>query len=297
MGALEDAIAAGDTAKQAELSSFFRDAQANNITGADFAPNPSGRGYYIPDPAKREAYARIQVAGERQNREQRQQLADLIAVAKGIDDLDPQIQQNILQSLGIGGRGGRPPAAVQKAMIDRQRALEVARMQARGRVQASGQQGRPIPAGIIGTIGTPQFRQQVQSAAQQGQLDRQSFATLANLDRQEREFQARSNRPGRLSPAAKKLREMEALGILIDENTARDIYAPTSMNTLTGREDPRRRQPLSLSGLAGLTGSAPDERNVPANQESGQDELRIYDTGEEERRRRLRAIIAGGAEY
>jgi len=277
MGALEDAIAAGDTAKQAELSSFFRDAQANHLTLSDFVRDPGGS-ISIADPAKREAYARLKGAAEVNRATQLKTLSDLVALAQGVKGLDPEGQAAVLGRYGINFK----PRNKEAEILDRQLKVLAARNQGR----ASG----ALPADLVSAIGTNDFRRRLQDAA--GTLDRRSLDTLMDLDRKEREFQAKGvTKPGKLSPYAQRLREMEALGIPITEDVVRGVYTPTSIIP-SPIDQTRRGRPVSLSALAGLTGGAGAEENEPIGENPVVSEI-------DDRRRRLRSTLfgGGGADY
>jgi hypothetical protein len=275
MGALEDAIAAGDTAKQAELSSFFREAQANHITPSDYVRDETGH-YYIADPAKREARARMVAAAEVEAATKRKTLADLVALAQGVKGLDPEGQAAVLGRYGINFKPRDKDAEILKRQVLLQTMRDASRQ---GRASGA------LPADLVGSIGTKDFRQRLQDAA--GTLDRRSVDTLMDLDRKEREFQAKGiAKPGKLSPFAQRLREMEALGVPITEDVVRGVYTPASV--VPSPTDPTRRgRPVSLSALAGLTGGAGAEEDEPIGENPVVSEI-------DDRRRRLRSTLFGG---
>lgn len=175
MGALEDAIAAGDVARQRELSSFFRDAAANSLSLSDLVANSGGPGYYIADPVKRAAAARIAGRAEVERATQEKTLSDLVRLAQSTRGLDPEAQAAILRRYGINFT----PQRITQAQIAGQAAVNRAAIQAQ--LKANG-----VSGDLIGSIGTPDFQTRLSDVANSGRLDRETLQTLYNLDRQER---------------------------------------------------------------------------------------------------------------
>lgn len=224
----------------------------------------------------------------RQRGEEMGGLANLIRSAEAY----PEAGQAALSRFGIqaGPVDNRRDAALRQQMQ-----LAAFREAIRG---SRGTKGG-LPSDLVGAIGTPDFRRHLQDAA--GTLDRQSVDTLLDLDRKEREFQVKGvAKPGKLSPFAQKLREMEALGIPITEETVRGVYGNKEdvidkgettggVFGFGGTKRPPRQ--ISLSALAGLTGGEGPEAATVDEEGSA--------TGTDDRRNRLRGRLfgGGGADY
>lgn len=204
-------------------------------------------------------------------------LANLIRASES----HPEAGQAALARYGINVPAGmnRRDAALRNALQ-----IEAFRSAARGR--------GAIPSNLVGSIGTPDFGRRLQDALSTGALDRQGVQTLYDLDRKEREFQTRSNKPGKPSPVYEKLRQIAAQGIPLTEDIVMGITSPAVAKLPAYKEALAKRQAeggeqrtFSLGQFAGLDSGTEEAAPSP---ETG------MQASQDERRQRLRGLLTGG---
>jgi len=217
---------------------------------------------------KHQAY---QFLVDQMNRSRGQEMSGLAGLINA-SGINPEAGQAALTRYGINTPVGQ---SRQQAALQQQMQLAAFRAALSGK-----KGGGALPPDLIGAIGTPDFGAQLRSSV--GSLDRQSVEMLMNLDRQERQFQAKGvAKPGKASPYLLKLREMEALGIPITEETVRGAYG-NKENVIDkgsttgghwwggGTKVPPRQ--ISLSALAGLGGGA--TQDLPTDVAAPDDRMR-----------------------
>lgn len=99
MGALEDAIAAGNFQQAAELSPFFAQAQANAIGPEDISTVLGQT--VIADPVKRAAFARIMARGGQQQQQQQAQQKRFLALLQALRGTSEDVQSSVLGRAGF----------------------------------------------------------------------------------------------------------------------------------------------------------------------------------------------------
>lgn len=150
---LEEAIAMGDTAAQAQMSSFSRDAQyagrmrQTGLPDGAVVSRGTPLGFTIADPAARERYAQYSaqlaaaVAADRMHQEALQKRdAARITIMQAMKGLDPQIQATILKRLGIGPGVVKSEVEQKKELMQFQQQLQQPQQEAANKLKMLGLQ-------------------------------------------------------------------------------------------------------------------------------------------------------------